>query len=368
MLRQNKIITNKSTLRQFIQNSTLATETVLLQGYINQSKSLVNVFQPPKHFSRRHGYLTANICGYLTPKAKYAQFKLNDGLWHKLPQGKPRAPGYLFTIELKEEELLVGKNTLTIEATNKKDQPEITYLTFDYDPTPISLPIKIDWAVNSELESQDGYWETVSINNNWRVRPKPKFEEYDRILNVTGAFAGGRRVETDLIFRNTGWLGWRGVRDYGFGILPLWGGHVDPEEIYPRRGWSFGIAWFYAPRRGLKNQQAPFLEAGFAYKNGGKRNQAVGNSLPFEPKTGIRYFIISECFPEVDSEGKHRCWRQRLKWWAEGESEPEEWIESTDEIITKQGNQNLLPSGEYAVALLTYRTQVDFGSVTVTPL
>jgi hypothetical protein len=72
--------------------------------------------------------------------------------------------------------------------------------------------------------------------------------------------------------------------------------------------------------------------------------------------------LTAECVPELDEDGNHLRYRQRLKWHADGEPAPDEWIELTD----TQGAP--LPPGEYAVGLVTHRCQVDFGPVTVTPI
>jgi len=62
------------------------------------------------------------------------------------------------------------------------------------------------------------------------------------------------------------------------------------------------------------------------------------------------------------SEGEHRGYRQRFKWWAEDQPESEQWITLDDTPGAP------LPQGEYAVALVAHRTMADFGSVTITPL
>ena len=345
---------HKYTRRSFIQTSLLATAGVVVYGCVT-AEPLVKVFQLPKRFSRRYGELTANICGSFSSQVRKAQYSLNDGQWIELPQGKPRVPSPLFTIELKAEEMQRGINQLSIKAINQDGQSETTRLTFEYDSTPISVPIKVDWSNNSDLDVQDGYWETFEVDGSWRVRPKPGFEEYDRILNVTGAFSGGRRIETDLIFRTNAWWMKGGRRDYGFGVLPLWGGHLDDEGIRPRRGWLFGLGWYWKPREGL--------ELSFSKKIGDDSSPpSVSSIQKYKPKTNVRYFLTIECFPELDSAGQY-LYRQRMKWWAEGDPEPNQWMELSDDEETP-----LIAPGEYAVALLAHRTQVDFGSVTVTPL
>ncbi|NES65822.1 MAG: hypothetical protein F6K24_11410 [Okeania sp. SIO2D1] len=66
----------------------------------------------------------------------------------------------------------------------------------------------------------------------------------------------------------------------------------------------------------------------------------------------------------MNKEGKHLYWKQRMKWWDASKAEPNEWQEVEDNEL----DNPLLPEGEYAVSFLTHRTQVDFGSVKITPV
>ena len=74
------------------------------------------------------------------------------------------------------------------------------------------------------------------------------------------------------------------------------------------------------------------------------------------------YRIIAECFPEVSSTGQHLRYRQRVKWFAAGEPEPDSWIE----VVDVEGAP--LPEEEYAVALVAHRSQVEFGAVSVSAI
>ena len=353
-IQTSRIKTKKYTRRTFLQTSALASAGVLLHGCITQPKEpLVEVWHLPKRFSRRSGELTANVCGTLSSQVKQARYQLNNSKWLDIVQAEPRVPKPLFTIEMREEDLRPGTNDLKIEVSTERGEPETTSLAFEYDPKPISLPVKVEWS-NADLEVQDGYWETFAADNGeWRVRPKPGFESYDRILDVTGAFPGGRRVETDLIFRSSE-LEDTDLKIYGFGILPMWGGHKDQVGVSPRRGWIYSIAWFHPYRTGGGVE--------FGYKDGDAPKKWVDSYRQFEPEAGVRYFIKAESWPELDETGKHLYHKQRMKWWKEGEPESDLWIEVTD----KEGAP--LPPEEYAVALIAHECQVDFGPVTVTSI
>ncbi|NET57876.1 MAG: hypothetical protein F6K47_17480 [Symploca sp. SIO2E6] len=349
-----RIKTNKYTRRTFVQTSALAAAGVILHGCITtQSKEpLIEVLHLPKSFSHRSGELTANVSGTLSSQVTQAKYQLNNGQWLDVGRGTPRVPEPLFTIEMRAEDLRPGTNNLKIEVSTQGGEPETQDLQFEYDPEPISLPVTVEWS-NADLEVQDGYWETFSDNGEWRVRPTPGFENVDRILSVTGAFPEGRRVETDLIFRSSK-LEDSDLKLYGFGLLPMWGGHKDEVGVSPRRGWIYAIAWFHPYRNGGGVE--------FGYKDGDAAKKWVDSYRKFEPEADVRYFITAESWPELDEEGEHLHYQQRMKWWQEGEPESDEWIEVTD----AEGAP--LPPGEYAVALIAYDCQVDFGPVTVTTI
>lgn len=344
--------TQKYTRRVFLQTSAITAAGILVHGCVaSQKEPLVEIFHLPNRFSRRYGEFTANVCGAIAKGVKQLKYRLNEGEWIKFVQRGDRVPPPLFTLELRAENLRPGINRLTIEATSDISEPEITTVEFEYDPSPIKLPVTLDWSTidNRNLDVQDGYWETLAADGGWRVRPKPGFEDYDRVLAVTGAFPGGRRIETDVIFHSH-------IEDrlYGFGVLPMWGGHPDKVGVSPRRGWSLAIAWYYSDDEGVGME--------FTYKDGKKKPKWVSSYRDFDYQEGVRYLITAECVPELDGNGKHLHYRQRLKWHAEGEPEPDEWIEITD----TEGAP--LPPGEYAVGLVAHRCQVDFGPVTVTPI
>jgi hypothetical protein len=53
---------------------------------------------------------------------------------------------------------------------------------------------------------------------------------------------------------------------------------------------------------------------------------------------------------------------QRTKWWKRGTPEPEHWVRLDDRGTTQ------LPEAEYAIALLVFNAQVEFGSLEISPL
>ncbi len=338
--------TTDLTRRNFLRITALGTAAVLSNcSYAQLNGPLVQINHLPKKYSRRSGSFTANVCGILSEHAKNVKYKLNNNEWKVVKQCGPRVPPPNFTLELNAIDLIAGKNRLEISASAPGHDTEIIQREFEYDPSPVHLPIIQDWA-HDDLDVQDGCWEVVDKHDVHRVHLKKGFEDYDRIVVVSGAFPQGRRVETELIFRkNVG-------HPFGFGILPLWGGRPDDEGVTPSRGWDFSCAWFYSYYNAIGME--------FSYKNGAAKETWVSTYQSCRIKPGVHYFVVVESWPENDESGKHKFWKQRMKWWKEGDIDRGEWMVLSD----IEGSP--LPSQEYAVALVCHRSSVEFGPVKVT--
>ncbi|MDZ7289969.1 MAG: twin-arginine translocation signal domain-containing protein [candidate division KSB1 bacterium] len=345
---EDKELKTHYTRRDFLATTALAVAGAAC-GYVESWSSLIQIFHAPMCFTRRAGDFTANICGIFNAEVTRAQYRLNSGSWRKLGQALPRVPLPLFTIELSADELRSGINHLEIMAAANGYKPETKWVQFEYDPSSITLPIRVDWS-SPEFEVQDGHWEPLAVDGGWRVRPVPGSENYDRIIVVSGAFAGGRRIETDLIFR----YNVSNEQPFGFGILPLWGGRPDDPGVSPRRGWNFSLAWYYSHYQGAGSE--------FSYKHGDAPPKWVSSYRDLTLSPNIRYFLVVECWQEFDAAGHHQRYRQRLKWWAENEPAPAEWIELAD----TEGCP--IPPREYGVALIAHRSQVEFGPVLIKPI
>jgi hypothetical protein len=309
---------------------------------------LLEVYHCPKVFARRWGDFTANVTGRLAPFARDVMYRVNGGEWVVVGHSRSRVPAPKFTIEIAPSQLRPGPNTLEFRGKRYGIWEEFTACEFEYDPSPVVLPLTEDWN-GDDLDAQDGYWETIEVDGERRVRPVPGQEDYDRIVVVTGAFPGARRVETSLTLRSHA-----EDKPYGFGILPLWGGRPDRDGILPRRGWNFSLVWFYSHYGGVGQE--------FSYKDTGAPPEWVSNYRSIALQPDVRYDIVIEAWPVESSTGEHLYYQQRMKWWADGEPEPEEWMELSD----IEGSP--LPPGEFCVALVSHRSQVEFGAVRVLPL
>jgi hypothetical protein len=313
----------------------------------------VEVFHLLKTYPARSGALTINVTGQITPieSAKTVRYRLNDGQWQIVPQEGPRTPPPTFTIEIPPESLKSGENCLYFNVQQVQTPQNDNLACFHYQASALrpEQTDEIDWNTQP-LDVQDGRWQVINRSNGSMVRPVPGFEGYDRILNITGAFSGGRRVEATMVFEAATQLG----KPFGFGVLPLWGGHPDETGYFPRRGWAYGLAWYYSLQNGVgaeiasKYAQEPF-QSTYTYR-----------SYAITP--GSRYRLITEALPMHTSSGEYQGYAVRMKWWRGGETEPKSWM-SINEYAAQY-----LPEQNYAVALLAHRSQVEFSSVRVIAL
>jgi hypothetical protein len=309
---------------------------------------VVEVYHCPELFARRFGDVTANVTGEVSRFSRGVRYRVNGGDWVELRHSRSRIPAPLFTIEIAPDQLRVGSNTLEITGKRFGIWEQTRDCEFDYDSSGVVLPFIEDWT-DTDLDVQDGYWETLEKEGEHRVRPVPRHEGYDRLLLVTGAFAGARRVETTIILRN------HAVdKPYGFGVLPLWGGRPDRDGILPRRGWNFSLVWFYSHYGGVGQE--------FSYKDSSALPDWASNYRSIHLQEDVPYRVVVEAGPVRHADGSHWCYYQRMKWWVEGEPEPEEWMELTDIVGSP------LPPGEFSVALVAHRSQVEYGPVRVLPV
>ncbi len=309
-------------------------------------ESLIDLVHAPKYYARRSGDLTANVIGSTSWLSQTTEYRLNAGDWRAVGHDDQRARRPMFVIEMADAELNAGENRLELRATPYWGPVESQHTVFQYSRQPVRLPVTVDWR-HTPLDASNGYWQRFREGNAWRVRVRPGYEGYDWVLNVTGAFAEGRRVKTDMVFRSSE------TKGYGFGTLPLWGGMPDEPQVSPRRGWNFAITWYWTKPGGWSTE--------FSYFHPRDKNRFVRDVRPAKIEPGQKYHLVSEAWPRHDAQGQHAGFQQRMRWWPAGSREPNDWL-------TLDDRECPLPEGEYAVALVALRCQVDFGPVTVSPL
>jgi hypothetical protein len=332
--------------------ASLVVAMVAYAGYWNMP--LLEIAHLPDVYAHRSGDFSANVTGWM-PRflVRRASFRLNDGPPMPVGQGWPRDRPPDFTIELPADELQPGANTVVIEVEGWLRPAVRLTRTFSYDPAPILLPLTVDWS-QPGLDVQDGEWERIEIDGQLRVRPKPGEEGYDRMLVATGAFPGNRRIETEVTFRrHTIGRFHKGAREYGFGVLSLWGGHPDDWSHRPRRGWSFALSWYWSKPGGMGNE--------ISYRYGDEIPRWQGSYRDFELEPDVPYSVVVEVRRLKDEQGVG-YFEQRTKWWKRGTPEPQRWMTLDDRSAVQ------LPDGDYAIALLSFNAQVEFGPLEVLPL
>jgi hypothetical protein len=315
-----------------------------------RSSPLISIVHLPEIYARRGSSLSANATARSSKRVTDIRYRVNDHPWHRIARlSTKRFVNGIVTFEMPMEELTPGRNRVRIEADAPLRAKEQQEFVFSYDPAPVVLPLRRAWE-GEQLEAQDGYWEAVEVEGEWRVRPKPGYEGYDRILLVTGAFSSSRRIETHMVFRHA--VPTR-RKEVAFGVLSLWGGHPGSWSSLPRRGWSFAMAQYWSKPGGVGSEFSHYDETSAPLWVNSYRNAPLLEN--------VRYHMVIEVEQER-VQGQHRLHRQRTKIWPDGQPEPDEWLVLTDEEGAR------IPEGEYAVALFALDCQVEFGPVLVLPL
>lgn len=336
--------------RRFVAAAIALALILAVSGYtatrLLDAAPLVEIAHAPSTYARRAADFTANITGRVSERAGSVEYRVNDGAWRPVENDTARVPRPLLTIEMAAAELKPGDNAVAIRAT-ATGRREVVEHRFRYDDGPVALPRIVRWSPGMELDAQDGSWEVFDAAGQWRVRPKPGQEGYDRILVVTGAFTGGRRITTDMVFHGPSTPG----KPYGFGVLPLWGGRPAVAKHTLRQGWTFSLGWYYSHYEGAGME--------FSTKRDDADPQWVSTYRSVALRPGIPYRVTIEVWPETGPDGRHRHFRQRMTWQAADEPSGDQPME----VIDTAGAP--LPEGEYAVALVAHRSRMDFGPVTI---
>ena len=311
-----------------------------------QTTELIQFYPMPSVFLNKADGLSLNIHGKLDETVSIKNYRINSGQERMPRADSPRIKDREFVLEFLVDDLQAGKNKLKVTISNMLGRKREVDLSFEYDATTPHLPLVISWQ-NASLESQDGQWEKIQRGDQVLVRPIPGTEGYDRILLASGAFKGSRRVECTLTFVSRD----SSAKLFGFGIMPLWGGHTDSTQLSPHRGWKYGLGWYYSKDEGVG------LE--FADKIDDDQHITLSKYTKFNPAPGERYKIIIDAQQVLNEHGDHVTYRQTMTW---------DTLNSNQEPITielKDDRAEPLKDSHYAVALLAHRAQVEFGPVKV---
>jgi hypothetical protein len=98
-----------------------------------------------------------------------------------------------------------------------------------------------------------------------------------------------------------------------------------------------------------------------SYRYGDANPRWQGSYRDFELQPDVPYSVLVEVRRLEDDQGVG-YFEQRTKWWKRGTPEPQRWMVLDDRSAVE------LPDGEYAIALLSFNAQVEFGPLEVSPL
>ena len=314
-----------------------------------ETSNYIRFYSMPPSFLNKADGITLNIHGKLNEFVSIEHYRINNRQRIQSRTGSPRLNENEFVIEFLAEDLNAGENILNVTIVNLLGSKRQVELVFNYDSTPPKLPVLINWT-NTSLESQDGQWEKVKKGGQVLVRPVPGTEGYDRILLASGAFKGSRRVESIVTFVK----GAKSNKLFGFGIIPLWGGHADSTRNSPRRGWKYGLGWYYSKEKGIGVE--------FSDKVDDEKHITLSKYTKFKPIPGKRYKIVIDSKQILSARGEHLTYFQTMTWTRLDSNQPPISVELYDKRNEPFGDF------QYSVALLAHRAQVEFNSVTISVL
>jgi len=248
-----------------------------------------------------------------------------------------------FNVELFDEELEQGTNTLVITATDYISETASTTVAVNYDRThPWPLPYQTNWASGIQSQSQvvDGIWEvqggglrTVQIG-------------YDRLVAIGDIGWKDYEVTVPVTIHSIDSAGYA-PPSYGpgIGIIMRWTGNTDDPVpgMQPKEGWwpLGAIGWWrwqeswLTPRLQIYGNQAVILD-----EDAGKI-PTIGETYIFKMRV------------ETTANGPH----YQLKVWRQSVIEPVDWDLSGVGSPTDPANGSLV--------LLAHHVDATFGDVHV---
>ena len=113
------------------------------------------------------------------------------------------------------------------------------------------------------------------------------------------------------------------------------------------------MSWYWSKPEGVGNE--------ISYRYGDESPRWQGSYRDFELEPDVPYSVVIEVRRMQDTRGLD-YFEQRSKWWKRGTAEPSSWMTLDDRASAR------LPENEFAVALLAFNAQVEFGRLEVLPL
>ena len=275
-------------------------------------------------------------------------YSLNDGPSHQLVLGKDNLRlenTNDFNIEEGYTNFICGNNHIDLSANDSVGNVNNTRVNIFYTcSVDWPMPYSVDWSTVSDIQDVaqvvDGQW----IISNGKVTPTP--QGYDRIIAM-GNMTWKNYTVTVPITLNSEMTS----PGANFGIALRWKEHVfwpnKHNGAYPREGWyPLGAIAGY------------FDYTGF----GGKRLALLGNNMNFFANDSTEMQLVAGSTYNFKARAQTVGTDQvfSLKVWEQGTGEPANG--------TVRGNAPAGALTQGSILLLSYDSDVSFGSITITNL
>lgn len=285
----------------------------------------------------RSGDVTLNFNGVLG-SGQEAEYRLNGDDWSPVPQAGPRAPEPAFLVEVPADALLANDNRFELRVTAADGTVSLFERAFDVSTQSGLMP-----------EPQDGLWDWDSDLSS--IRPAPGREGYDRLFILDPSLAGGRHVSARMEFHGSTQGLVHRLRfgaQYGVGLVALWGGHLEQQDVRPRRGWLYGLAWFYARDNGFGSEAAQRV--------GSQPMNIAKTYADWSPSEGQSVQMDAYAAPVQQEDGVFLGWCLLSVLVSDDET-----IHPNPLFVTPE----ILPRRDYGAGLIAHRVDATFTSVDV---
>jgi hypothetical protein len=308
------------------------------------------------------------------------RYALNGGPWNDLTVGpddrRLAYPGD-FTIELDFDDLQVGANTVTIEATYQSGSQVTSTVTANYDngPLPLEGERVIDWSsvesINDVALVVDGKWTLDQASSTVRTAEPG----YDRLIAIGDVGWEHYEVEVPVIIHDQANPDWPLIDPRTLvGMILRWEGHSNNEYYLqvndnpreqPQEGWwPLGALVAYEqfgdsePTLSLSSNNLFRL---YSYPT--RESDAVEGVAPLD--FGTTYIFKAQVLPDPQDSGVDIY---RFRVWPQGGTEPGDWEVAGFE---NSGEDNTYDPGGLdtgSLVLLAHHSDVSFGNVSIRPL
>ena len=253
-----------------------------------------------------------------------------------------------FNIDLPIEDLNQGINTVTIFAWDQMENKREKEIKLFYDPKDVQLPFRIIWNQIDSIDQVgmvvDGKWEITDDGLGTEV------PGYDRLVAI-GDF-NWKNYDVFMKYRinsvvRSGWEYPSGSP--GVGLILRWQGHTD----FPKAGWQPRSGWLPLGAITWIRWDEDKQGAQYQILEGNEGTVIVSEDYGRNPQTGDWFMIRAQADTNSNNETIYR-----VKFWADDEEEPGEWM--------LEAEYPSLDSG--SIGILAHQVDITVGEISVYPL